>query len=54
VIVIAFAYASNKLQDTHRYLSNLVRYTISNYLVSLKILSTEQVKQNPEIVKVHP
>lgn len=40
VVIIAFAYASEKLVDTHRYLSNMIRYTISSYLVSLKILST--------------
>lgn len=31
-----------------------MRYALSNFLIALKILSSEQVKNNPDIVKLHP
>jgi len=42
VVVLAFSHAADKLVECHRFLSNLMRYVLHNYLTNLKILTHEQ------------
>jgi hypothetical protein len=46
VVVLAFSYAAEKLEECHRYLSNPMRYVLHNYLTNLKILTHEQSNEH--------
>lgn len=39
VVVLAFNYATDRLDECQRYMSNLMRYTLHNYLTCLKVLT---------------
>ena len=38
VIVIAFAYATKTIKDSHKYLINILSYSLNNSLILVKVL----------------
>lgn len=53
VVVVSFAYATDKIADCHRYLGNLVRFSMSNYLICLKVLSAGVLRSDSPLHKQH-
>jgi CTD small phosphatase-like protein 2 len=53
VIIVSFAYATDKLAECHRYLANLIRFSLSNYLICLKVISAGCVKQSSPLYQQH-
>lgn len=51
VIIVAYAYANNKIQECSRFLANLIKFSISSYLINLRVLSAGHVKQGSNLLK---
>ena len=43
IIIIAFAYATRTIKDSHKYLINVLSYALNNSLILIKVLEESQI-----------
>ena len=51
IIILAFSYVSHTIKESHKFLLNIIAYSINNSLILIKVLEKTQITESSDNVK---